>query len=379
MKNYNQEDFEEFLEKEEKKYLHESKFLKQQLLTAITGLSSLGISLAWDGSLDSLGFIISGACALNFYKEKEKNKLLTGEYLTKTALNYIENTEEYQKCYTLYRQLLEETAELFVKCSADKDPLMLGILHGILLHNGFLSINNEFNYHNYDIDMGFAYELLGARVCSSTGVCRHITKNSVDLYRLLGHNATYSQVKMLKEDNIYLKHKILLDIKAPKPTHAVTGVVGKDGKFVLDITNSRVINIDRNKKLASALNSKLKYSFGEDKLYTRDSEIERENNEIFKNAPRKIITTEEYHETLKQIEEIASKNFMDLVHYKIKVASLVKDITYYEKVLSDYKDEQKISKMEELINMLEIVIETLKNPSNEFLLVKNEQEKIRKR
>ena len=168
-------------------------------------------------------------------------------------------------------------------------------------------------------------------------------------------------------------------VKSPKPTHAVTGVVGKDGKFVLDITNSRVINIDRNKKLASALNGKLKYCFGEDKLYTRDSEIERENNEIFKNAPRKIITTEEYHEVLKQIEEIASKNFMDLVHYKIKVASLVKDITYYEKVLSDYKDEQKISKMEELINMLEIVIETLKNPSNEFLLVKNEQEKIRKR
>ena len=381
MKSFDINDFNILLEEKEKKYIKENYLEKEKIISLAICLASLGVIALSDGFIENLSLVSTGASLLNAKKESEKIKEMTYKYLRDVSEEYIEGTLEYQKCQELYTKFLEETAEIFVKLSADKDPLELGILYRELLYGGYFSKDNHFEYHDYDLDIGFDYELRGARICSGTGVCRHISKNAIDLYRLLGHTVTYNQVKTLNEKSKYLKHKKLLGLKPPKSNHIVAGIVSEEGKYILDVTNDKIANMDYNEKLATTLKGEYTYYFAPQTIYTRNVELETKSNKEFLNAPKRIITIKEYQDTKEKVLEKIKSHFIELSNYHGRVEYLVDEIANYEKMISRYQDEEpKITKLEEFKITLEEYLEILKTASEEIMCIsENKNDKVRKR
>jgi len=338
--NNNIKDLEKLLKEEEYKFMKHNSPKKEEIISLLTSICSLGATIPLEGLLEFLSITLMMTSGINWYMGTQNYQNVIMQNAMLKVREYMENTKEYEICQKLYNDLLEETAELFVKLSADKDPLLLGILHRELLHYGIFSKDNEFNYHDYEKDFGIHYDNLGARICSGTGVCRHIAKNSVDLYRILGHTAFCCQVRTLNKKNLYLKNEKLLNKINPFPNHAVTGVVGKDGKFIVDATNYTIANINENEKLATTLLGERTYYFNQKKIYTKNKELEIESYEKFIGAPRKIITLEEYDEVKEEILNIIKYNFIALGNYLGRIEPLVEEISHYEKLLSQYEDKK---------------------------------------
>lgn len=344
MEKYKLNDLEKFLRNQERKFVNEKGLSKKQIIPLLTGLCSASATIPLEGLPEILSMLMMGGCGVAWYKEEEKYKLEMAQHITNEVLEYIENSEEYLICQNLYNYFLEETAELFTKLSAEKDPIILGLLHRDLLHNGVFSKDTEFKYHSYEKDFGIHYDTLGARICSGTGVCRHIAKNAVDLYRLLGYTAAYAQVKTINEKSL-LKNEKILNILNPAPNHAIAGVVGQDGKFIIDTTNYLLGNISENEKIAKSLIGEKTYYFNQKKIHSKNNEYEKENYEKFQKAPRKIITMEEYQEKAEEKSSIIRTNYIPLANYLGKIEPIVYQIANYEKLLSQYQDKNKKHKV----------------------------------
>lgn len=103
--------------------------------------------------------------------------------------SFIKTTEEYQRLTTLYDEYITLIAEL-IKETYD-EIFDVAAYYTKLLHNGIFSYNCEFNYKKLKIDFGHRLDMLGARIASGFGVCRHIAMNLKDIYNKLDYNAAF--------------------------------------------------------------------------------------------------------------------------------------------------------------------------------------------
>lgn len=180
------------------------------------------------------------------YQKKLKN-ILSFHLLEKQNYEqYLSKTHEYQEYMAVYQEVLKDFKS-FIQNYNIYSSLELGILYTcFLLPKGILSITNQFQY-KYLKGIFEPLEILGAKVISGRGCCRHISKNLVDILNTCGYEAYY-----LKTEKIDLSE-----------LHALVGIIYDNKKLTLDPTNKKIgYFIDQeNIQIQGFLNTNKKYLY----------------------------------------------------------------------------------------------------------------------
>lgn len=157
------------------------------------------------------------------YQKKLKN-VLTFHLLEKQNYEeYLLKTHEYQEYLEAYQKSLKDFKD-FIQNYNIHNSLELGILYTcFLLPKGIFSITNQFQY-SYSKVLFEPLEMLGSKVISGRGCCRHISKNLVDILNTCGYEAYY-----LKTEEINLSE-----------LHALVGIIYDSKKLTLDPTNKKI-------------------------------------------------------------------------------------------------------------------------------------------
>lgn len=159
-----------------------------------------------------------------FTYQKKLNNILTFHLFEKENYEeYIFDTNIYQKYLYTYQQVLKDFKE-FIQNYPIHDSLELGILYTyFLLPNGIFSLFNNFSYFR-EYSLFEPKELLGSKIISGTGCCRHIAKNLIDILNVCGFEAYYLSTQLLDESDF----------------HALVGLCFQNKKYVLDPTNKKI-------------------------------------------------------------------------------------------------------------------------------------------
>ena len=159
-----------------------------------------------------------------FTYQKKLNNILTFHLFEKENYEeYIFDTNIYQKYLYTYQQVLKDFKE-FIQNYPIHDSLELGILYTyFLLPNGIFSLFNNFSYFR-EYSLFEPKELLGSKIISGTGCCRHIAKNLIDILNVCGFEAYYLSTQLLDESDF----------------HALVGLCFQNKKYVLDPTNRKI-------------------------------------------------------------------------------------------------------------------------------------------
>lgn len=157
------------------------------------------------------------------YQKKLKNILSLHLFERQNYEEYLLETPEYQEYMAVYQEVLKDFKS-FIQNYNIHSSLELGILYTcFLLPKGILSITNQFQY-KYLKGIFEPLEILGAKVISGRGCCRHISKNLVDILNTCGYEAYY-----LKTEKIDLSE-----------LHALVGIIYDNKKLTLDPTNKKI-------------------------------------------------------------------------------------------------------------------------------------------
>lgn len=167
-----------------------------------------------------------------------KNTILTYEQFSKMNNNqdydeYIKQTKEYQLLDKLYNNHLNNLSNIIDMLNINT-PYDLSLLYTyFLIPNGILSITDTFKYHKNTTKAYEFINILGPKVLTGTGVCRHIVKHLSDINQTLNFD-TYI---------------LIADSLTSKIKHALLGISEQNQKFLFDPTN-KVIGIINNQQIS---------------------------------------------------------------------------------------------------------------------------------
>ncbi len=260
-------------------------------------------------------------------------------FAKKYKLEMLYNTPEYKRCKDLYDEFIRELAR-FMNDMGVNDTLDIGALFMELLYCGYLSVPGRFEYHRYDIDNDICSDIMGARVLSGSGVCRHIAGCLIDLYKAMGYPAAYVTVVTTNNElSSVIKDKIL----PFRTNHAVVLVADKYGKYIFDPTHMDVAVLNEQGDFARVVQN-------EKKLYHIDMD-----DSTLKFAPS---MSSDYAELQRfRPSQISERDVVDsrlnasrfIKRYSYLCNSLRSRIMYYlqnaamlEHQLSDYSDKKNV-------------------------------------
>lgn len=317
-----------------------------QLVVFLTDQKNIGLVLSFLASLgltttigdSSILFpILTGATGYATISSVLKALNDTRKFSCEYKKQLIRDTDEYKECLELYNSLTTDIA-YFIKSLHLKDSLDIGMFYQELLYNGFLSKENNFNYHIYDMDEGICPEIYGARISSGTGVCRHIASLLKDIYEKLGYTASYLSVGGAKST---LLSNIKTRIMPSSINHAVVCVKDCYGKFIIDPTWEKVAVFDNDEKFAHIIGDTTRdtrYVIGYTtlinrvKLNTYDSYIGIRKAQIANLIEDDVISAKEVANEL-----IVSKRSLILQFY-YSIKKRLEQIADLEHELSCYQD-----------------------------------------
>lgn len=162
---------------------------------------------------------------------------------------------EKSDLYVKYQEFVQNLAN-FMNSYNFKDPLDIGLFYFSLLNDGIFSINQKFNFHKYKLEHSDYHTVMGARICSGKAVCRHVSKNLIDLYSAMGYNSITLLVKGLEKESPFLKLNkfggpiefALKNLKIPFINHMNVGIASDKGRFILDPTFETISEFRYNEK-----------------------------------------------------------------------------------------------------------------------------------
>lgn len=157
------------------------------------------------------------------YQKKLDNVLTFHLFEQEKYEEHLFETSVYQNYLEHYRQILRDFKE-FIQKYPIHNSLELGILYTyFLLPNGIFSLDDHFSYFQ-EYSLFEPKELLGSKVISGNGCCRHVAKNLVDILNTCGFESYYLSTQLLDESAF----------------HALVGLCFQNKKYVLDPTNKKI-------------------------------------------------------------------------------------------------------------------------------------------
>lgn len=134
---------------------------------------------------------------------------------------YIRTTLEYKETFKLYKLYLTRLKNLF-KYLNITDSLDIAIICTyFLIPNGYLSLNDKFVRKIENCSNCEFINLLGSKVVTGSGVCRHIVKFLVDLNKMFNNESYFVVLKSVDKN---------MD-------HVVLGLNYNNSKFIIDPLN----------------------------------------------------------------------------------------------------------------------------------------------
>ncbi len=196
-----------------------------------------------------VGGILLGISSRSMYKESKNTRIITKERLREEALARIEKdnliikkelVRDVEYLNGLYNTFLNNYVRLNNKLELD-NPIMTFELFYMLLENGNLSINKEYEY---SMDKDDLYDLmiksfnkrnmLGVDIFKGTGCCRHTSAMLRDIFSNMGLEAAQIIVKV-EDDN-----EGQLEVTSP------TSYKGKLGREIIEKILLKIKEIDAN-------------------------------------------------------------------------------------------------------------------------------------
>lgn len=261
----------------------------------------------------------------------------------------METKTNFQKLEIFYNEYTTKIAEL-IKSFDGLDMYQQNLLYNNLLHYGLLSMTSTFEFHNYSIDND-ENSVLGARITSGNGVCRHMATNQIDVFEKLGYQtvditcfAKYPNL-LKKHPNIYLLSQILNFTRFPCELHAITGIYNNKEHLVVCPTTSLigVQNTKKNIYLVSPIEpNERKAEFIISSLgNTFEHPYEHKKFLKLLCLPNYIETKslEELKEIYTYSEILFSTNYGQLKDWQSENLDLMNEICFLDKKLSRYSDQ----------------------------------------
>ncbi len=236
---------------------------------------------------------------------------------------------EYQIIIKPYKKLVSEIANLidFFKI---KDSLEIAMFYRILYCN-YIIKGKDLMKQGKDIFSHY-YDIVGAGAVCENAVCRHISKNLVDIYRKLGLISMFIPVKMIDASNQIISTFSSSEINSEENNHAVIAVVSKRGKFIIDPMNSLVANFEcsekKNKNLVKTVGSQCYFFITQinDEISCFFDDL---NNQDFERIPNAVITEADIIEAIKRSYDKFLQNYTLIQSFKENNRPLIDEISYF--------------------------------------------------
>lgn len=269
--------------------------------------------------------------------------------LNNNSENYIKNTDEFMDLEILYDEYITEIAKL-IKMFGDLDIYEVSVLYIILLKNGILSKERSFNYHRYDEDNDYR-SILGSRIASGYGVCRHESFNLLDVFNKLGYQNSYIACKADMHNSKFKNIPKLFSIFT-KDTHGIGIIADSKEHLIVDPTWECVGKFSKEESTIKArkfwdVENNLLYYLNYDKLQRKDvSYFNKLESMLEKPNYLDIHPSEETKLKFRNIKQTVTENFEYLDFWNQKHEELMQEICLLDKSLSCYKDKQQVRKLD---------------------------------
>lgn len=264
----------------------------------------------------------------------------------------LKESKEYKELQDKYNLFLKEFTS-FIKEYKLNDALTLNLLVSDLLSTGYFSYSGEFEYdyglvNNKNKWMHEDTLLMGSRVFTDLGVCRHQAAFLTDVNNEYGYDSITLHIRGLKDNNPLLYLPIPRSLQPRFANHAATGVCTEKGKIVVDPTWETIAEF-KNKKNAKIHSLKKDYDESYFIVNPWDSYTLHVNNfdvkKIleFENTDARIIDRDEYLTSHNEFSNILREDKTKFIEFRKKNLKLIKTISELHKAYIDmingYKSE----------------------------------------
>ena len=288
-------------------------------------------------SLLCMSFTIYSIGTSNYITDKIKVKTYLNEH------NLIESYEGYDELLKYYNEYLKEFSE-FIKYYKIEDAFFFNTLVTKLIHDGYFSFSGLYQYENSLISNKIKnYKedvyLLGSRVFTDYGICRHCASFLNDINNESGFNSISLLVRPVNENSIYLKTSKLFP--SDYSNHMVIGINTKEGKFLFDPTNKSagefLSNAHAKRKSIVEFKKNSEYAVTDvlstSSLIFNDFNYHKLTN--FKNSDFKKIEDDKYLKSLKDSIILLEGDRLRFLEFRKKELKLIKTISNLHKQVID--------------------------------------------
>lgn len=292
-------------------------------------------------STDFLCLAYSVTCTLNEAEKHLKNYCLYEQ-------SVLRDSEEYKNLKEKYDLFLNEFVSLMKEYNFD-DALTFNLLVSDLLSTGYFSYSGDFNYEYklFKNNKKAFYEdlgLMGSRVFTDEGVCRHQAAFLTDVNNAYGNDAITLTVRGLTENNPLTKITVPEALHRLVTNHANTGICTEKGKIIVDPTWDVVAQF-KDKNHAEIISCPEEYT---QKSYfvgnTRGTyELINNNFDImkiskFENSDFRTISDDEYKICHNEFSNILRSDKLKFMEFRKKNLKLIKAISELHKAYIDMRN-----------------------------------------
>jgi len=199
------------------------------------GEASIGIELLYGyliNELNATNTLVTLLLALPVVGSCCYFKMSDNKYTKLQELN------EYKECTELYDKFVTSIANLFEKLQI-KNPLEIAVLYNYILEKGYLSKDSKYKYHIFKNEDELYHELLGTRITTGYGVCRHNASLLTDILNKMGNIAATVPVLSSKESD-FIQKTANINNDQIDGNHCITGMLVDDKKVTYDPTHRRI-------------------------------------------------------------------------------------------------------------------------------------------
>lgn len=277
---------------------------------------------------------------ISLFIEKKDLKYLTyllsgnlEEYDYETIYNQVMRLDIYSKCEELYNMFISFYGN-YLKTLSFASAMEATFFVEYALFYGYFSVKNFYKYHPYKYEPFVIFPLLGTRILSGYGVCRHTASFFIDILNALGYATCYLGCLPITDLNRF--PEICCHV-----THAIPGVIDDRYAFAFDYNHKNtkgdieVLDLNYTNENRLVLKDVINTSYHmikEDDVYTN------ENISIFRQEKYACITNkdiliarsnavEKYYSEQEKLKEMKKSNL-----------EMTKEIVRLERVLFPHSD-----------------------------------------
>lgn len=255
----------------------------------------------------------------------------------------IENYDGYDDLTKCYKEYLKEFSE-FIKYYKIEDAFFFNTLVTLLINQGYFTTSGLYIYENELTkkslkDFKEDKFLLGSRVFTDRGICRHTASLLNDINNEYGFDSINLLVKTTNKNSIFLKAAEYTSMDYSD--HLVVGINTKDGKFIFDPTNRSVgeflSNRHAKRKNYVEITKNTEYAITDLLSYASLMYNDFDHNKLydFDNSSFKKIDEEDFYNSLKEASILIEEDRQRFLEFRKKELKFIRTISDLHKKVID--------------------------------------------